>query len=163
MARKRKRKEVQTTEWYEIEVEGWEVSYHFGLNTAPRDLIEGEMWESSQLILDGTLLSPVISGAKTRLDKGSKVRIEVAAKPEIDDYWQEKPTIVSARGVGWMTLLKGDDTLEFHCMVPSRSLPFIAVAVQSGKIIHASISGSKLKWRQGSISSFTFATNKEEE
>jgi hypothetical protein len=162
MARKRKRKEVQTTEWYEIEVKGWEVSYHFSLNTAP-NLIEGEMWESSQLILNGILLSPVISSAKTRPDKIRKIKIEVAANPKIDDYWQEKPTIVSARGVGWMTLLKGDDTLVFHCMVPSRSLAFIAVAAQSGKIRHVSISGSKLKWRQGTISSFTFVTNKEEE
>ena len=120
MGRKRKRKEIPTTVWYDIKVDDWEVSYHFSLNTAPRDLIEGELWESSQLILNGTLLSPVISGTKTRLDKGSKVKIEVAAKPEMDDHWQEKPTIVSARGVGWTTLLKGDDTLEFHCMVPSR-------------------------------------------
>lgn len=62
-----------------------------------------------------------------------------------------------------MTLLKGDDTLEFHCMVPSRSLAFIAVAAQSEKIKHATISGSKLKWRQGTISSFTFSTHREEE
>lgn len=86
MARKRKRKEVPPTERYEIQVEGWAVDYHFALNTAPRDLIEGEMWESSQLILNGTLLSPVASSAKTRLDKGSKVRVEVAAKPEMDDH-----------------------------------------------------------------------------
>ena len=40
MAQKRKtKKNTMITESYEIEVEDWEVNYHFGMNIVPKDLL----------------------------------------------------------------------------------------------------------------------------
>jgi hypothetical protein len=156
MAQKRKtKKNTLITESYEIEVEDWEVNYHFGMNTAPKDLIEGVYWEYSKLILIGRIILPA-------LEKASKARIEIADDPKLDDHWQQKPTIISAKAIGWMVIPRGDNSLIFYCSVPSRSLPYIALAVQSGKIKYATISGTKLKWRQGTISTLILSTHREE-
>ena len=155
MTQKRKTKSTLITESYEIEVEDWEVNYHFGMNTAPKDLIEGVYWEYSELILIGRIILPA-------LEKASKARIEIADDPKLDDHWQPKPTIISAKAIGWMVIPRGDDSLIFYCSVPSRSLPYIALAVQSGKIKYATISGTKLKWRQGTISTLILSTHREE-
>jgi len=157
MAHKRKTKKiVLLTETYEIEVDDWDVYHHFGINTAPKDLVEGVYWETSKLILTGRLISPI-------LEKASKARIEMAGEPRMDDHWQEKPTIVSAKAMGWMELPRGDEILVFHCSVPDRSLPFIALAIQSGKIKYVSIFGTKLKWRQGTMSSLSLSAHREDE
>jgi hypothetical protein len=156
MAQKRKTKTILIKDLYEIEVEDWEVNYHFGMNTAPRDLIDGAYWESSKLILAGRIIAPA-------LEKASKARIEIAGDPQMDDHWQPKPTIASAKAIGWMEIPRGDDRLIFYCSVPSRSLPYTALAIQSGKINYISIFGTKLKWRQGTISSLSLSTHREDE
>ena len=157
MAQKRKtKKNTLITESYEIEVEDWEVNYHFGMNIAPKDFIEGVYWEYSKLILIGRIILPAF-------EKASKTRIEIADDPKLDDHWQPKPTIISAKAIGWMEIPRGDDRLILYCSVPSRSLPYIALAVQSGKIKYTSIFGTKLKWKQGTISSLSLSTQREEE
>ncbi|MGO9137263.1 MAG: hypothetical protein ACLP9S_04680 [Syntrophales bacterium] len=157
MAKKRKtKKDTSITEWYKIEIEDWEVSYYFGLNIAPKDLIQGAYWESSKLFLIGRIIQPV-------LEKASKARIEIAGDPQMDDHWHSKPTIVSARAIGWMEIPREDDKLIFYCSVPSRSLPNITVAVQSGKIKYASMFGTILKRRQGTISSLSLSMHVEDE
>ena len=156
MAQKQKTKtNIPIKESYEIEVKDWEADYHFGINTAPKDLIEGVYWEYSKLILMGRILLPA-------LDKATRARIEISGDPQLDDHWQQKPTIISAKAIGWMEIPRGDDRLILYCSVPSRSLPYIALAVQSGKLKFALIFGTKLKWRRGTISSFSLSTHREE-
>jgi len=142
-------------EFYEIEVDAWETTYHFGLNTVSKDLFDGVYWEYSKLILTGKVLSPI-------LEKASKARIEMAADPQMDDHWKPKPTIVSAKAIGFMEIPRGDDTLIFYCSIPSRLFGYTALAANSEKIRFASISGTKLKWRKGTISSISFSKNREE-
>jgi hypothetical protein len=155
MARKRKvKKEIPITEFYEIEVEDWEANYRFG--PAPKNFIDGQYWEFSELILVGRIISPV-------LEKTSKARIIIQGDPKLDDHWRPEPTIISARAIGYMVIPRGDERLEFFCRVPSRSLPYIAIAVQSGKIKYASMAGTKLKWKQGTISRICLSTQREEE
>jgi len=156
MARKRKIKGTPTTESYEIKVEDWEIDYFFRLNSAPKDIIPGVYWESSRLILIGSIVKPV-------LEKVSKARIEIAADPQLDDHWQSKPTIVSAKAIGWMEIPRDDERLIFNCSVPCHSLPYITLAIQSGKIEYVSISGTKLKWRRGTISDLSLSTQREDE
>ena len=157
MAKKRKtKKKKPEKEYYEIEVEDWEVYYNFGLNTAPKDLIEGVFSEYSKLILTGKILSPIVKQA-------SKARIEIAGDPQMDDHWKAQPTITSAKAIGWMEIPRGDDTLILHCWIPSRSFRYISLAVDSKKIKFASVFGPKLKWRRGTISSVSLSTNREEE
>ncbi len=142
-------------ECYEIEVKDWEVSCHFGINIAPKDLIPGVYWEGSTLILTGGIISPL-------LDKANRAVIQMTADPQLDDHWQPKPTIISAKAIGWMEIPRGDDRVIFNCSVPSQSLLFIAIAIQVGKIKYVSISGTKLKWRRGTISGINLSTNREE-
>jgi len=157
MAQKRKIKtNIPITESYEIEVEDWEVNYHFGMNIAPKDLIEGVYWENATLILIGKLIVPA-------LEKVGKTRIEISSDPRLDDHWQSNPTIISAKAIGWIEIPRGDDRLTFFCSVPSRSLLYIAMAVLSGKIRYASISGTRLKWRRGTISSLRLSAYREDE
>ena len=110
------------------------------------DSIDDVYWESSKLILTGKILSPA-------LEKAGKTKIDIEAYPKMDDHWKEKPTIISAKEIGWMEIPRGDDTLIFYCSIPSYSLPYVALAVDSGKIKYVSIYGTKLKWRKGTISS----------
>jgi len=156
MAKKRKKRTKQEPEEirYDIEVEDWEAAYHFGINTLPPDLIRGVYWENPKLILTGKILSPV-------LGKSNKAKIEIVADPQIDDHWKEKPTIISAKAIGWMEIPRGDDTLIFHCSLPSQSLPYVSLAVDSGKIKYVSIYGTKLKWRKGTISSVNLSKCRE--
>lgn len=157
MAQKRKKeKNIVIKELYEIEVEEWEIDYFFGINTLSKDMIEGVYWEGCKLILLGRIISP-------SLDKASTARIEIAADPQLDDHWQSKPTIISAKAIGWMEIPRGDDRLIFNCSVPSRVLPYITLAVQSRKIKYASISGTKLKWRQGTVSCICLSAHREDE
>lgn len=88
MAQKRKTKRnIPITEWYEIEIEGWEVDYRFGINIGPKDLNEGIYSEYSKLILIGRIILP-------SLEQASKARIEISGDPQMDDHWQQKPTII---------------------------------------------------------------------
>jgi hypothetical protein len=152
--RKTKKKEPEK-EYYEIEVEDWEANYHFGLNPASRHSTEGVYWEYSTLVLTGKILSPLLKTA-------SKARIEIAGDPQLDDHWKAEPTIISAKAIGWMQIPRGDDTLILHCSIPSRSFRYITLAVDSKKIKFALVFGTKLKWRQGTISSISLSTNREE-
>ena len=157
MARKKKtNKKDVIKEYYEIEVKDWEVSCHFGINTAPKDLIPGVYWEGSTLILTGGIISPL-------LDKANRAVIQITANPQLDDHWQPKPTIISAKAIGWMEIPRGDDRIIFNCSVPSQSLLFIAIAIQAGKIKYVSIFGTKLRWRQGTISSINLSAHREDE
>ena len=157
MAKKRKsKKEKVENETYEIIVEDWEIAYSFSLNTLPKDLIEGAYWEYLKLILKGNILSPA-------LEKAGKARIEVAPEPQMDDHWKQKPTIISAKAIGWMEIPRGDDTLIFQCSVPSRSLPLVTMAVESGKIKFVSISGTTLKWRKGTIFRISLSKDRDED
>ena len=157
MAKKRKKKKKEPEhERYEIEVEDWEVAYRFELNTAPKDLVEGVFWEHSRLILKGKILSP-------DLEKASKAKIEIASKPHMDDHWKTEPTIKSAKAIGWMEIPRGEDTLIFHCLIPSRSLPSVILAAGLAKIKFISISGTKLKWRKGTVSGFHLEKDREED
>lgn len=156
MARKRRTKNILETQSYVIEVQDWEAYYHFGINMAPRDLIPGAYWESPKVILTGRIVSPILANV-------SGARVEITADPQMDDHWQQKPTIISAKAVGWMEIPRGAEKLTFFCSVPSRSLPYIALAVQSGKIGFLSIDGTKLKWRKGTVSHFSLSAKKEEE
>lgn len=81
----------------------------------------------------------------------------------MDDHWKEKPTITSAKTIGWMEIPRGDDTLIFYCWIPLQSMSFITLAVDSGKIKYVSIYGTKLKWRKGTISSIWLSKELEED
>jgi hypothetical protein len=117
--------------------------------------MEGVYWEHPKLLLTGKILSP-------GLEKANKTRVEIATDPRMDDYWKAEPTITSAKAIGWMEIPRGDDTLIFYCSIPARSLPFITLAVDSGKIKFVTIWGTKLKWRKGTISSVSLSKDREE-
>ena len=155
MAKKsKKKKQTPESETYEIEINDWEVAYIFELNTLPQDLVEGLFYERSRLILSGNILSPVVKNV-------SKVRIEIVNEPRLDDHWKPEPTIRSPKGIGWMEIPKGENTLKFSCYIPSRSLQNILLAVESEKIRFVSIFGTKLKWRKGTVLSVKLSKDRD--
>lgn len=154
--KKQKKKKESEPQWYEIEINDWEGDYHFGLSQMPKDLHDGLFWERSSLILWGTILSPVVG-------KASKAKVELSAMPEMDDHWTTNPTIPSAKGIGWIEIPRGEDTLIFSCRIPSQSLQNVILAAQAGRIGFVSIFGTKLKWRRGTISSVTLSRTRGEE
>lgn len=152
MVRKRK-KNVPIIERYEIEVEDWDTDYYFGI--APKDIIEGVYWEGSGLIITGKLISPV-------LDRVSKTQVDIRIDPQVDDYWKAEPTIKAAKAIGWMQILR-DNTLLFNCSVPSHSLPYLAVATHAKKIRYISITGTKLRYKHGTIRHISLSSQREED
>ena len=159
MAKKRKIKKSRKpeTETYEIEVEDWEVYYHFGI--APkhlRDIAKGTYWETSNLTLVGKILSPKIKNA-------TKAKVDLSTAPETDDHWSSKPTILSAKAIGFMEIPRGEDYLRLYLSISSRLSNNIHTAVAAGKVKYVSIFGEKLKWRHGTIFSFSISTDREDE
>jgi hypothetical protein len=152
MIRKRKKK-LPIIESYEMEADDWEADYYFGL--APKNIIEGVYWEVSNLIIIGRLISPV-------LNMVGKVRVKIKADPEVDDHWKPNPTITAAKAIGRMAILR-DNTMEFYCSVPSYSLPYLAQAVHTKKIRYISITGTKLRYKEGTISHISLSSQKEDE
>jgi len=149
------KKEVQR-EWYELLVEDWVTEYQFELNTAPKDLVPGLFWEHATCILICKLTSP-------DLKYGNKARIEIVGKPELDDHWAPDTNVKSAIRIGSIEIPRGDDTIRFYCMVPSRSFQSIPIAANSGKIKYVTISGTKLRYRRGDVSGITLRTNCDED
>jgi hypothetical protein len=154
--KKRRTKKETEPQKYEIEINDWEGDYHFGLSQMPKDLHDGLFWERSSLILSGSILSPVV-------EKASGARVELSAMPEMEDHWTREPTIPSAKAIGWMEIPRGEDTLIFHCSIPSRLLQNITLAAHAGRLRFVSMFGTKLKYRQGTISSVTLSRSRDEE
>jgi hypothetical protein len=155
--KQKKRKKIKREkERYEIEIEDWEVYYHFGVNIGRSDYIPGNFWEISSITLWGKIVSPILKTA-------SKAKLEISAKPDLDDHWKESPTEKLPSGVGLMEIPRGHDTLHLYCWIPSRSFIYIPVAASSGRIRHVSVYGEKLKWRRGRIFYISVTTNREEE
>jgi len=118
-------------------------------NSPPAILLR-EGWREGNKTRKRTILCPVV-------EKASKAKAELSAMPEMDDHWTREPTIPSAKAIGWMEIPRGEDTLIFHCFIPSRLLQNITLAAHVGKIRFVSIVGTKLKWRKGTISSIDFS------
>ena len=152
---KKRKKKKPENESYEIEIQDWEADYHFGLNILSRGSDGGAYWEHSKLILTGNILLPA-------LEKANNARLELAGDPQMDDHWSVKPTIISSKAIGFMEIPRGDDTLLFYCSIPSRALPFVTQIVDSGKIKYASIFGTKLKWKKGTIARIGLSKHREE-
>jgi hypothetical protein len=154
MAKKRRRKKPPENLYYEIEVMDWEVYYHFGL--APKNLGRGLYWETSSLTLIGNILSPELKNA-------TKAKVDLSADPQMADHWKTKPTILSAKGVGFMEIPRGKAVLKCRCSIPPRLSNNIHVAIASGKIKFVSIYGEKLKWRKGLIFDISLSAECEED
>ena len=65
MPRKPKKRKPKELEYdiYEIELEDWEVDYNYGINKVPKDIILGDYWEHSELLLSGKILSSALKNA----------------------------------------------------------------------------------------------------
>jgi hypothetical protein len=158
MPRKRKKKKsVQPEkEWYEIEITGWEFNYNFGLNNSPFDFITGDFWESMRISLNGKIIKPKIKNA-------TRAQVILISTWKLDDYWKDVVREKPPSSTGWIEIPRGDDTLQLNCFLPSRSFAAVSVAVAAGKVKHASISGTKLRYRKGEIRDLYLSTNRNEE
>ena len=154
MAKKRRKKQPPEKLYYEIEVEDWEVYYHFGI--APKNLDIGLYWEASKLTLLGKILRPELKIAST-------AKVDLSTMPEMSDHWTTEPTIRSAKGVGFMEVPRGEEVLQIRCSIPPRLSNNIHVAVASGKIKYVTIFGEKLKWRKGLITSISLSAEREDD
>ena len=128
--------------------------YNFGI--APKNLGMGLYWEISNLTLLGKILSPELKIANT-------AKVCLSAEPEMADHWTPKPTIKSAKGVGYMEVARGKKVLEIRCSIPPRLSDSIHLSVASRKIKYISILGEKLKWRKGLIFGITLSAEREED
>ncbi len=57
-----------------------------------------------------------------------------------------------------MKISKDENTLYLNCAVPTRSFNLLPIAIASGKIKHASITETKIKWRKGEIYRINLST-----
>ena len=142
---------------YLIEINNWEAYYNFGI--APenlKEIIRGTYWETSVLILFGKILIPELKNAKT-------AKVELSAEPEKSDHWTEKPTIISAKAIGFMEIPYRKDILEMRCGLPPRLHHSIHLSLLLGKIKYVSVFGEKLKWRKGTMFDVTLSPNYDED
>ena len=157
MPRKKKSKKQEPEDIrYELKIMDYEPYYHFGINEVPQDLLPGAYLEICSLTLNCKILLP-------DLEKANQAQVKLSEEPKLDDFWTDQPTIISAKAVGWMEIPRGDDTLIFYCSIPSRAFAFVYWSINSGKTKYAALYGTKLKWRRGTVSSFSFSVEKEDE
>lgn len=150
------KKEKPEYENYEIEIQDYEVDYHFGIDSAWRRITEGDYWEGLTLKLLGKVLYPELKNA-------SKAEVVLSAEPKLENHWKERHRDNPPSSIGMNQILNDNETLYSICWVPSSSLQFIAVAVSNGKVRLASIYGERLKWRRGSIIRINLSTNREDD
>ena len=156
MSSTRKKSKQIENEHYEIAVEDWEAYYRFGINNINKDIIPGDYWEISELILLGKIVSPA-------LEKATRVKINITERPELDDHWKHEDPDNPPLAVGWMEIPRSDDTLIMNCWIPSRSFRHVAISVASGKINYVSVFGTKLKRRRGKIFYIRLSAHREED
>ncbi len=156
MAKRRKKQKASEKESYEIDVDEWEVSNHFGINIDRNLLDQGDYWEDARLSLSGNIVSPILKNA-------TKAKINIWENPEFDDHWKETSTEKVPLGIGSMEILRDNETLNLICWIPSRLYKNILLALASKKIKYASVFGEKLRWRRGKIFHIRLSTNREEE
>ena len=153
---KRKAKKPENV-WYEVAVYDWEPTYRFGLNIRSRNSRDDDaFWEYYTITLLGKLVSPELKQARN-------VRVELAGDPELDDHYTAKPTVISAKAIGFSEIPRGENTLILYCSIPARQLGFVGLAAQAGKIGHASVFGTKLRYRRGKVFSVLLQEFKEDE
>jgi hypothetical protein len=158
MAKKSKKRKIAkpVPELYEIEVDDWEMNYHFGINEGERYIFSGDYREESYVIFFGRIISPI-------LKRATKAHFHVSGDPNLDDHYKEDAPDKSPSGIGHMQVLRDNETLALQCNVPSRSIPFIAVSAGHGKIKHVSVYGDKLRWGRGNIAYISMRTRVEED
>jgi len=85
--------------------------------------------------------------------------ISIMETPELDDHWKEESP-EKPLNIGYMVILRDDETLFVDCRIPSRSFRYITMAMASKKIKFASVYGTRLKWRQGKVFYISLSTNR---
>jgi hypothetical protein len=84
MPRKRKKPKPKKheREWYEIEIEDWEVGYSFGINNSLLDLVPGGFWEYLRINLNGKIIRPTLKNA-------SRAKVILISTWKLDDYYKD--------------------------------------------------------------------------
>ena len=82
--------------------------------------------------------------------------------PELDNHWKQEAE-EEPEAIGFMEIPRGWDTLLVRCRVPARSFHSLPVTLAAEKIKYASLSGTVLKWRRGTVFSISLSTEREEE
>jgi hypothetical protein len=154
--RKKRKINVPETILYEIKIEEWWVECRFGTsNEASRLLNLGKYNERSSLILSGPILSPELKIANS-------AEIRLLEKPSLNDHWNQIPSNLPEESFGAMTVTY-DNVLMVFLDVPTRIFNFVSLAASSNKLNYATIWGTKLRYRQGGVSTIHFRTNYETE
>ena len=128
--------------------------YDFGVNLSKKFHFT-DYKEYSFIYLIGTLLPPGLKIANS-------CRVQIREEIDLDDHHEKRTNGKSPKAIGFMEVWRKDDVLRIYCSIPARSFQNILIALSSNQIRHASIFGTKLKWRQGDVFGITLSTYSEE-
>lgn len=146
-SRKRRQRRDETVR-YTLTVTGWDYYYTFGPGHPRWD--PGLYSELATLDLWGSLTKPVG-------DRHRRAMVTLSARTGLLQENRPEP----AKTVGSLT--SRDEALSGYVFVPAERLSELVTVSVSGRIKTVEITGTKLKWRQGSIIRLSITTKLDEE
>lgn len=137
-------------EHYLIRVKEWDCYYSFRVSDPKSRFDDGPYSELTTLTFSGELLEPDNS-------KYSKALLTLSAHADMMDVRGLEPP----KSIG--SLSAHEDTLSAYVFVPTEHMAKLMLLANSGKVQTASIVGSRLRYRSGSIQNISLDTSPEEE
>ncbi len=148
--RKRPRKKQEEYVDYEIGVTGWDSYYWFRVSDPKSRYEPGPYSEIATLIFTGALIRP-----ETSLYKTAALTLSAHAGM-MEERWDKPPTSIGS-------LTARENTLEAYVFIPVERMASMVALAQSGRVLTASIGGTRLRYRSGQVLSISLNTRIEGE
>lgn len=148
--KRRKRKPRDEPVHYLIRVTDWDCYYSFRVSDPKSRFDTGPYSDLATITFKGGLVEPKDA-------KYSRAELTLSARADMaGERWTEPPKSIGS-------LSAYDDTLTGYIFVPAEHMAMLVSLANSGKVQTASIIGSRLRYRSGSIQNISLDTSPEED
>lgn len=148
--KRRKRKPRDEPIHYLIHVTDWDCYYGFSVSDPKSRFDPGPYSDIATVTFKGELVEQ--EGCKY-----SRGELTLSARENMGgERWTEPPTAIGS-------LSAYEDTLAGYVFVPAEHLAMLVSLASSGKVQTASILGSRLRYRSGSIQNISLSTSPEDD
>ncbi len=148
--RKKPRRRHEEFVWYELQVEDWGYYYSFGVDDPKHALGPSPYSQIATLDLKGPLIRP--EGHKCT----SCVLTSSASPDMMSDRWDEPPP-----SIGMLSSM--GELLNAYVFVPAERMAELVTVAAIGRFRSALITGSRLRYRSGTVHRFHVGTEPEQD
>lgn len=148
--KRRKRKTREEPVHYMVRVTDWDCHYGFRVSDPKSQFDSGPYSDLATLTFTGELIEPDNT-------KYSKAELTISARNDMGgEKWREPPTAIGS-------LSAYEDTLTAYVFVPIEHMAMLVSLANSGKVQTASMVGTRLRYRSGTVQNISLDTSPEDE